>query len=128
HRAKTGSTTNDLIERHAWLADAYFAAGDMSRSLSERLAEEHLLDALLKSDPKNMDLRDTWCVLQRALAKIEQSQGRVEAARARLQRTLAAVDDMIRFDTSNSVWTKSRTQILENLKEFNQPDQGGNRQ
>jgi len=121
----SGETVNDLIERHAWLADAYFAARDFARSKGERLAQEHLLDGLMKADPKNRDLEDTWIVLQRALAKIEQRQGNGVAAQARLQRALNAADEMIRFDVNNSAWSKLREQIRRDLKEFKQPTEKG---
>jgi len=117
----TRETVNDLIERHAWLADAYFAAGDFPRSKSERLMEGRLLDGLMKADPKNRDLKDTWIILQRALAGIEQSQGQIGAARARLEKALAAADEMIRFDDKNDEWRKSRTQIQKDLKDLTLP-------
>jgi len=120
HRSgATREAVNNLVERHAWLADAYFAAGDFPRAKSERLAQERLLNGLMKADPKNRDLKDTWIILQRALAYIERGQGHDDAARTLLEKALAAADEMIRFDDKNDEWRKSRTQIqrdLENLR------------
>ena len=124
HAGVTGENVNNLIDRHAWLADAYFAANDFARSKSERLKQERLLDGLMKADPRNRDLKDTWIVLERALANIEQGQGQDNAARARLENALAAADEMIRFDDKNDEWRKSRVQIQEDLENLTPNEKG----
>lgn len=118
----TTASMSDLAERHAWLADAYFFAGDLSRSKSERLTQEKLLNALIAADPRNMDLKDSWVVLQLAFAKIEMRQGDHNGARQRFEKALAVVEAMIRFDATNHQWAQSRTNIL---KEISTLDQSG---
>ncbi|HEX4295057.1 MAG TPA: toll/interleukin-1 receptor domain-containing protein [Rhizomicrobium sp.] len=120
-RALTGSLADDLLERHAWLADAYYAARDFSKAKQERLVEERLLNGFIASDPQNMDLRDTWVVLQRALAKIAWQQGETADARARLMRAQSVVNDMIRFDKANGSWAQSQAQILQDLTDLDNP-------
>jgi hypothetical protein len=112
--APTGMQS-DLANRHAWLAQAYRAAGDTPRSLTERLAEEEILAELLATDPKNMDLKERWVGLQRALAGLEFRAGRPADSRARLLRARAEITDMIAHDPANQVWAADKTEIEKNL-------------
>ncbi len=118
HLSRNVGIIDDIINAHAWLADAYFANGNWNRANAERLEEEHLLDQRITADPKNMDLKETWVVAQRALALIEERSGRTEAARARLRRVLAVVENMIRFDPKNRSWGEDREMVERNLSEL----------
>ncbi len=118
HLGPVSAITDDFVDVHAWLGDAYLYAGDLERAKSERLKEEQILDRQIAADPKNMDLKDTWVILQRALAVIEGRSGDKAAARVRLDRALATIDDMIRFDPKNQSWSKERESIERNLSAF----------
>jgi len=98
-----------VANRHAWLADAYRAMGDDTAALRHRLIDEQLLQKLMKSDPMNMDVRIDWIAVERALAKIDAGSGRLEKAVARLEGVSALVDEMVRFDPSNSAWRDQKT-------------------
>jgi hypothetical protein len=63
----------------------------------------------MKSDPMNMDVRIDWIAVERALAKIDARSGRPEKAVARLEGVSALVDEMVRFDPSNSAWRDQKT-------------------
>jgi tetratricopeptide (TPR) repeat protein len=106
----------DLANLHAWLADAYDDKGNFNRAWRERMIEQHILDALIAGDPKNLDLKDTWIVLQRALAKIERQTGHPSAAETRLEAALIQVDDMLRQDPANNEWKKMRSRISDDLQ------------
>lgn len=115
-RAKpSDEVTDNLIERHAWLADAYFANGDFVRARTERDIQEQMLSSRLAADPKNMDLQDSWVAMQRAFAKLDRKDGREASARERLQRALQTTEKMIEFDPTNNEWKKTRTRILEDM-------------
>ncbi len=103
--------SNDLINRHSWLADAYRANGEYAKAKAERLVEEAILARMIAADPKNLDIRDTWVALQRALAKLELQDGKTAEAVARLERALVALDGMLAFDPANNEWLKQRTRI-----------------
>jgi hypothetical protein len=109
---------DDLVTRHAWMGDAYFAAGDKPGVLRERLTQDRLLSERLAGDPRNMSLRYVWVVLQRELARLEKEQGRVEAGRARMRRASAALDEMLAFEPSNRRWIEQRRRFDRALAEF----------
>jgi hypothetical protein len=101
------SIADSLVDQHAWLSDAYRAAGDIKRAKAERLEEERVLSAELAADPKAMDLRDSAIALQRALAALESQMGDNPAALSRLVRALAEARKMAAFDPANKEWAKN---------------------
>jgi hypothetical protein len=105
----------DLVNRHAWLSDAYVDAGDLSSALEQRQLQQKLLDELLSADPQNMDLKDTWVVLQRAVAGLEYRAGRADAARRRLVTAQRVVAEMIAFDPENQVWRQRQDGLAAGL-------------
>jgi tetratricopeptide (TPR) repeat protein len=107
--------SDDLIDRHAWLADAYLVSGDLTKARAQRLTEESMLKKRIAADPKNRDLKDSWIVLQRAFAKLEAREGNTDPAEARYRQALAAVDEMISYDKSNNEWIKLRSEIGDEL-------------
>ena len=106
----------DLVNRHAWVADAYLASGDRAQARAHRLIQERLLSALMRDDPRNVDLKELWVSLQRAFAKLEMDVGRREDARRRLQQALSTLNAMIEFDPSNNEWLKQRARIERDLQ------------
>ena len=118
HLDPASGIMSDVINAHAWLADAYRINGDLARAKSERLEEGRILDGQIAADPKNMDLRDSWVATQRDLAGIEKLSGDTKAARAGLERALAVVDEMIRFDPRNQQWVRNRDLIKQDLSEL----------
>jgi len=90
----------------------------LNRAKAERLIQEHLLDALVARDPRNMDLKDTWLALQRALATLEKQSGHKSTALARLQKALAIIQGMIRFDPTNREWNKMEALIRRDLHDL----------
>ena len=101
------STMDELVDQHAWLADAYHAKGDLLRAEAERTIEERLLKAEIAVDPKAMDLQDTWIALQRAMAALERQRGNTDAALARLERALNKAEEMAAYDPLNREWAKT---------------------
>jgi len=118
HMKPSDEIADLLTDRHAWFADAYRANNDFVHARAEREAEEHILDKRMASDPKNMDLKDTWIALQRGFAKLDVHDGNIAAARSRLEQALKVVDECIKFDPSNNEWKKSRERIEKDLKEL----------
>ncbi|HEY4971075.1 MAG TPA: toll/interleukin-1 receptor domain-containing protein [Steroidobacteraceae bacterium] len=104
-------STEKLINRHGWLADAYRANGYLKRARAERQTEEQMLNRLLAADPRNAELKDTWVSLQRAYSILDKSDGNLDAARSRLNAAMAVVEEMIRLDPSNAGWTRQRDRI-----------------
>lgn len=106
---------DDLINAHAWLADAFRYSGDLTHAKSERQAEERILDTQMASDPRNMDLKETWVETQRALAILDKQAGDVSSSRDKLMRDLKVVEEMIRFEPKNKRWNNDKTLISSTL-------------
>jgi tetratricopeptide (TPR) repeat protein len=114
-------TTEDLIERHAWLADAYRYHGDYGAAEKERVTEKDMLQQLISRDEKNMDLKYTWMSLQIALGEIDHETGRDAEANAALTRALKAADALLQFDPTNKDWKDQRDYVGRELKTWNAP-------
>ncbi len=114
-----GDIVDALINRHAWLGDAYMAAGDPVRARMERLAQSHALDAEIAADPKSMKLKSVWVALQIALARLELSANSKANAKSRLTGALHVLQAMVKFDPANKSWRGQLDWVrsqLENLK------------
>jgi tetratricopeptide (TPR) repeat protein len=106
---------SDLINRHAWLADAYCADGKLERARAERLEEDKLLEPLLAADPKNQHLREHRVALHRALAQIDMLEGRPDLARQHLDEAREGIDEMLAFEPANERWRRQRDKVTEEL-------------
>lgn len=114
-----GHIVNDLVNRQAWLADAYLADGKADKALEHRRAEERLLAPLIAADPKNMQLKQTWVVLQRSLGVLEFEAGHLSEVRPHFLRAKAAIDEMVAFDPENQGWRDLQHEITNNLAYLN---------
>lgn len=107
-REKTDKAINLLIERHAWLADAYLARGEAEQAREQRRIEAGMLDGLIAEDPQNQDLKGTWVALHIAVAEIEHELGRSAAGIEELRRALPVAEAMEKLDPSNVDWRDQR--------------------
>jgi tetratricopeptide (TPR) repeat protein len=105
----------DLVNRQAWLADAYMADGKIEEALQHRRAEERLLGPLMAADPKNMQLKQAWFVLQRMVGVLEYKAGRRDEVRAAFLRAKATIDEMVAFEPENRTWKNLQDEIDSNL-------------
>ncbi len=108
-------TAKDLLNRLGWMGDAYRADDQPARAKSVRLREERMLSEMMKTDPKDMDLRDTWTTVQRAIALLEIEGGEYPPALARLNNALGTINEMIKHDPSNMRWQKIKQHIFDDL-------------
>ncbi|HEX4158845.1 MAG TPA: TIR domain-containing protein [Rhizomicrobium sp.] len=110
---------DDLVKNcHANMADAYLRNNNVAAALAERESEEEQLKKEMAADPKNKDLDDEWMILQRALAQIEVRKGVPEAARKRLERTLALASQMMLYDPGNKMWARTRKKVVDDLNKL----------
>ncbi|MGB8600703.1 MAG: TIR domain-containing protein, partial [Rhizomicrobium sp.] len=107
----------DLANRHAWLADAWLANNAPRRAIGHRLIQEHILNGIMLTDPKNMDVKSFWIALQRIMAWREAKAGEQENAIARLRRAVEISDQMIAFDPSNQSWLEQKKKLLSDITE-----------
>jgi hypothetical protein len=113
HRLPTDrQVAQDLVDYHAWLADAYYINNDRAGENTHRHLQEKILLNLIQQDPKNMLLKSRWIAVQLILAQIEaDSSARREKALARLAAASAASDNLIAFDPSNKEWADQKQRV-----------------
>lgn len=97
-----------LIERRAWLADAYFEQNQPLEARKERTLESGMLDGLLAKDPNNADMKATWLALHIGLAEIDHKLGQTGAAIEELRQALSVAEKMETLDPSNTEWRDQR--------------------
>jgi hypothetical protein len=105
----------DLVNRYAWMSDAYWANGDRLRCRRLRLQQEAALHLLIENDPGNLELKDSWLSLQRSLAWFERESGDPQAARKRLLAAKKMSDQLVAFDPENQSWISKRQKIIEDI-------------
>lgn len=108
----------DLINRHAWLARVYFAAGDWPSAMDQRRVQERILNRALRRDPRNERLRQTWVVLQREMARLEVRLSRPAEAEARLLAANRVLEEQLLLDPENAEWALQRGRMQEALAYF----------
>lgn len=118
-QAAGGSSDPDLISsianRYAWLADAHRMRGEDGRAWPLRLRQEQILDGLLKRDTSSFKYREAWLTSQFSIAELEAARGERKAARKRLLRARAMVEEMTSRDASNHNWTRRKQRIEADL-------------
>lgn len=114
-----GSNDPDMIaalaNRYAWLADAYRARGEQGPAWRLRLRQENMLSGLLRRDT-SFKFREPWLTNQFSIAELEEARGDRTAARARLLRARAMVEEMTLKDPTNADWASRKKRIVADLK------------
>ncbi|PZQ59942.1 MAG: hypothetical protein DI570_15280 [Phenylobacterium zucineum] len=111
----------DIVNRQAWLADAFAARGDWASARRERLEQERGLDRLLGADPRNADLTLSWIALQRGLAQVEANLRQPHVAEARIVAAQRVISELIEGDPHNASWRRRREALdadLANIKKM----------
>lgn len=114
--------TLDLANRHAWMADAYKAAGDGARALEERQQQAAIIDRLVAADPKNASYRQDWILSRFALATQLRELGRPEAALLSAREARDAIARLTATDPANNEWRGWRARIEKSFPETSMED------
>jgi hypothetical protein len=101
----------NLINRHAWLADAYLADGDIVPARAERIAEKPMIDRELAIDPHSLKLCDLEVSREIGLARIEEASGHAGDARQALEGARRTLDGLIAADRTNTTWSDQRSWV-----------------
>lgn len=80
----------DLANRLGWQADALNKAGQFEQSIVVRVEEAALLEAMLRREPENFQLRQRRLWPEIGMAREELNLGRLDSGLARADRVLAA--------------------------------------
>ncbi|MEW5685590.1 MAG: toll/interleukin-1 receptor domain-containing protein [Pseudomonadota bacterium] len=110
--------SQDLINRHAWMAQAYAAAGNLQGSMQQRQEQERLLEGEIQRDPRNMRLKAVWTVLQRELAGVEVRLGYWDTPKKRVHEAKQEIDRLLRFDPDNADWIAQRARLVTAIEFF----------
>lgn len=101
----------ELVDYHAWLADAYYINKNRGGEYTHRHLQEKILLNLIQHDPKNMLLKSRWIAVQLILARIEADEANREKALARLTAASTISDTLIAFDPSNKEWLDQKKRV-----------------
>jgi tetratricopeptide (TPR) repeat protein len=108
----------DLSDKQSWLGTAYHSKGDHAHALEHWLIQEKMLEALMKSDPNNVERRSEWIALQRSLARSDAESGAKDHARTRLNNALTVLEEMLLLDPTNEAWVRQRTKLKNDLEKL----------
>lgn len=92
----------NLINRHAWMADAYNANGDVGRAVAERAAQEKILDGEMAAHPDDRGLQADWVGLKHAQGGLAYVSGDAAGAISYLAAGRARAAELIAFDPDNA--------------------------
>jgi tetratricopeptide (TPR) repeat protein len=96
----------DLANRHAWLGDAWRAAGDSRRALEAYRMQHRLLQPLMERQPADVHLQDQWMRALMTMAELLHEIGRDGDAESYHQQAWLLATKLIRHDPANATWRK----------------------
>jgi|TARA_R110002033_G_scaffold787_11_gene7420 tetratricopeptide (TPR) repeat protein len=110
---------SDLANRHAWLADAYFANGMIEKGFAHRKEQIRLVDGLVERDPKNHSWLEQRAVSQMSYAELLIDYRRENEAREYARRSLEIANRLFQYDPKNSKYEqwKKRLESLNSMME-----------
>jgi hypothetical protein len=117
----TPATVEAVLNRHLWMMKAWYANGRWDRVLFHKKRQEELTQALLRSDPANVDYRDIWMKAQFGIAEILIKHGDVTEARQRLRQAGAVARSLHNYDPTNAAWVRWQQRISASLTEGERP-------
>lgn len=103
----------DLVNRHAWFADAWNESGRWDRVLFHRGRQEVLARSLISRDPANLDYREIWMRTQFTFGRMLAEHGDRAEARRRLADAAATAAMLRARDPDNESWRSLQRQIAE---------------
>ncbi len=115
---RDGGLAEDVANRHGWLADACYANHDRACEKTHRVIQASIIRDLMRTDPKNMQLKDIWIRVQRILARIDADASDEKSALARLHDAAALSDQITAFDPSNKAWQYQRRAIDKDIAQI----------
>lgn len=98
------SAQRDVLNRHAYLADALAAADDFAGAVRSRQAQHQLATQMLAADPRNFDVMVEVANAKLALAAAHGAAGRIDTAQGLIDEAAALVRPMIAHDPTNQRW------------------------
>jgi tetratricopeptide (TPR) repeat protein len=110
---------SDLANRHAWLADAYFANKQIGKGFAHRGEQLRLVNSLVDEDPDNLSWREQWAVTQLSYAELLFENKRQNEARTYARKSYGIANQLVRHDPDNARYAdwRKRTEKLINREE-----------
>ncbi|TIX49708.1 TIR domain-containing protein [Alteraurantiacibacter aquimixticola] len=103
----------DLANRHAWLGDAFTAAGQTDEALDQRQQQAEIMDQLLETDPQNASYRQDWFLSRFAIATTLRDLGETERSLASAREASREIKRLTAADPDNQDWQRWRIRIEE---------------
>lgn len=96
----------DVANRHAWLADAWLAQGEVERAYRARRTHEALVGALVERHPLDMSLKDQWLRTLMTVGELLETMGQPAEAAGYRTRARELVSELRRHDPANEEWRR----------------------
>lgn len=101
----------DLANRHAWLADAFNAAGKADQALHQRQQQAAIMDRLVTAHPKNASYRQDWILSRFAIAMMFRDLNETAASLKNARDAQDAISALTAADPDNQDWQRWRSRI-----------------
>lgn len=110
----------NLANRHAWLGDAWRAAGNSGRALAEYRRQHALLRPLAEKYPEDFDLQDQWMRALMTMAELLDETGTEAEADRHRRRARDLAERLIQHDPDNARWRRWLMRITETRQALRQ--------
>ena len=107
--------SEDLANRHAWVADAYRANRSLHQALHHRIMQRNLITELRNIDPIDASVRERWALAEYSLAEILHELGQNIEAKNILNNAHKEIENLILLDTNNLQLKKWEAKIVDLL-------------
>jgi MTH538 TIR-like domain (DUF1863) len=94
----------DIANRHAWLAEAWIADDNPTKSIAAREEQEKIVAALMLEEPDNMDIREMWLRAQISLAELNQKMSNPRKSRHHYTLAEQTYKLLVHRDPLNKRW------------------------
>lgn len=105
-------STLDLVNRYAWIADAYNATGDLSRGQVARDRQLRLLAPMAIAHPNDSALQDQWMRTLMIIAESFRNKNRRSEANIYHRQAEILASRLVARDPSNHTWRKWKERIM----------------
>ena len=97
---------SDLANRHAWLADAYFANQQERKGFAHRGEQLRLVKSLVEDEPDNLSWREQWAVTQLSYAELLLAHQRPTEAGTYARNSAEIATELVGHDPANAKYTE----------------------
>jgi hypothetical protein len=108
--------SDELQNRHGWMADAWKANGNPTKARQERSVQELILRKMRADEPDNLAVREIWILFQIAMADLYLLDHNPSWSPRQLDEASAELDVMIALDPQNKSLLQRRLDLRKRVR------------